>query len=95
VTNIMKSLGTSVTAATEQCCLRALTHLGYHLQAQAAIFLRSYEPVHPLDSETSRMLEDFVGTRGRKHALITLQVARKEANYNKKSRGVKNFKKRW
>ena len=62
------------------------------------------------------MLEDFVGTRGRKHALITLQVARldiifwclpfrrsllcnlsfrKEANYNKKSRGVKNFKKRW
>ena len=30
----MKSLGTSVTAATEQCCLRALTHLGYHLQAQ-------------------------------------------------------------
>ena len=43
---------------------------------QAAIFLRSYEPVHPLDSETSRMLEDFVGTRGRKHALITLQVAR-------------------
>ena len=62
------------------------------------------------------MLEDFVGTRGRKHALITLQVARldiiflvssfrrslfcnlsfrKEANYSKKSRGVKNFKKRW
>ena len=38
VTNIMKSLGTSVTAATEQCCLRALTHLGYHLQAQVDCF---------------------------------------------------------
>ena len=40
------------------------------------MFLRSWEPVHPLDGETTRLLEDFVGTRGKKHAGITLHVAR-------------------
>ena len=40
------------------------------------MFLRAWQPVHPLDDDTTRLLEDFVGTRGKKHAGITLHVAR-------------------
>jgi len=93
MTEILKNLGSNVMPATEQCCLRALTHLGYHLQSQVAMFLRSWKPVHPLDAETTLLLENFVGTRGKKHTDITLHVARREANNSKKSRGVKS--KRW
>ena len=118
MTGILKTLGPNVMPATEQCCLRALTHLGYHLQSQVvfyfqqdfltpqpnilntervpdapnpthalnvrleiflkqvAMFLRAWQPVHPLDDETTLLLEDFVGTRGKKHTGITLNVAR-------------------
>ena len=40
------------------------------------MFLRSWKPVHPLDAETTLLLENFVGTRGKKHTEITLHVAR-------------------
>eukprot|EP00092_Neocalanus_flemingeri_P040152 GFUD01043737.1.p1 GENE.GFUD01043737.1~~GFUD01043737.1.p1 ORF type:complete len:1387 (-),score=455.56 GFUD01043737.1:260-4420(-) len=82
--------GASLQPETELCCINALLHLGYHLQHQVAMFLKTWQPSHPVDSKTRQMLEDFVGTRGKKHADITAKVARIEHNKLRKRRGLKN-----
>lgn len=75
---------------TEIVCVRALLHLGYHLQSQVAMFLKTWKPKHhPLEPETRRLLEDFLGTRGKKHAEITVNVSRIEENRRRKRKGVK------
>ena len=53
------------------------------------MFLKTWHPSHPLDTRTRRMLEDFVGTRGKKHAEITAKVARIEHNKARKRKGLK------
>merc|ERR1712226_1056348 len=93
MTSIIKSSGDKIQAATEQCCVRALVHIGYHLQSQVAIFLKEWKPVHDLDPSTQRLLEDFVGTRGKKHSGITAHVARLEMLRSRKNRGVNRFRK--
>ena len=45
--SLLKTLGPNVKAATEQCCLRALTHLGYHLQSQVLFFFFQTELPNP------------------------------------------------
>lgn len=81
--------GASLQPETELACINALLHLGYHLQSQVAMFLKTWHPSHQLDSRTRRMLEDFVGTRGKKHAEITAKVARIEHNKARKRKGLK------
>jgi len=81
--------GASLQPETELACINALLHLGYHLQSQVAQFLKTWHPSHPLDTRTRRMLEDFVGTRGKKHAEITAKVARIEHNKARKRKGLK------
>jgi len=81
--------GAGLQPETELACINALLHLGYHLQSQVAVFLKTWHPSHPLDTRTRRMLEDFVGTRGKKHAEITAKVARIEHNKARKRKGLK------
>jgi len=85
----MLKKGSSLQPETEQACIRALLHLGYHLQYQVAQFLKTWMPAHTLDPDTSRLLEDFVGTRGKKHAEITARVGRIEQNRARKRKGVR------
>ena len=56
---------------------------------QVAQFLKTWMPAHTLDPDTSRLLEDFVGTRGKKHAEITARVGRIEQNRARKRKGVR------
>jgi len=88
MTGLLTAAGASIPQPTELACIRALTHIGYHLQAQIAIFLKSWQPVHPLDPATCRLLQDFVGTRGKKHSEITITVARKERARARKRQGL-------
>merc|ERR1719381_77895 len=61
---------------TVTCCVNALLLLGYHFQAQLAMFLVDWKPKQELDALTRERLENFVGTRGRKHADITSNISR-------------------
>jgi len=81
--------GSSLQPETELACINALLHLGYHLQYQVAMFLKTWRPSHPLDSSTRSMLENFVGTRGKKFAEITARVQRIEHNKARKRKGLK------
>lgn len=85
----MLQKGSSLQPETENTCIRALLHLGYHLQVQVAQLLKTWQPAHSLDPEIRRLLEDFVGTRGKKHAEITARVGRIEHNKARKRKGVK------
>merc|ERR1712098_153290 len=62
---------------------------GYHLQTQVAMFLKTWIPKHELNPKTKRVLEDFVGTRGKKYAQITVGVIRTERNKARKKKGIK------
>jgi len=85
----MLQKGSSLQPETEQACITALLHLGYHLQYQVAQFLKSWQPCHPLKPRVRTLLEDFVGTRGKKHAEITARVSRIEQNKARKRKGVR------
>merc|ERR1712098_243217 len=60
--------GHSLNAKAENACVISLLQLGYHLQTQVAMFLKTWIPKHELNPKTKRVLEDFVGTRGKKYA---------------------------
>lgn len=42
--------------------------------SQVAQFLKTFQPKHSLRERTRQMIEDFVGTRGKKYADITEKV---------------------
>jgi len=69
----------SLTKETEVSCVKALVYLGYHLQYQVAEFFTTWRPAHTLDQDTINSLEDYIGTRGRKHGEITRYVKHVEA----------------
>jgi len=73
----------------EAACVRAMVYLGYHLQLQVAMFLKEWTPKFQLDQDLRILLEDFVGTRSRKFADKTVQIARQESIRERKRRGVK------
>ena len=54
-----------------------------------AQFLKTWKPKHPLRERTRRLIEDFLGTRGKKYAEITEKVVRIERNKARKRKGVK------
>ena len=54
-----------------------------------AQFLKTWQPKHPLRERTRRLIEDFLGTRGKKYAEITEKVVRIERNKARKRKGVK------
>ena len=56
---------------------------------QVAQFLKKWRPKHPLRERTRRMIEDFLGTRGKKYADITMNVVRIERNKARKRKGLK------
>ena len=56
---------------------------------QVAQFLKKWRPKHPLRERTRRMIEDFLGTRGKKYADITINVVRIERNKARKRKGLK------
>jgi len=72
--------------STIESCVSALLHLGYHLQAQVSMFLVEWTPGVELSQETKEKLQDFLGTRGLKHAEITSNVARAKENKKLKNR---------
>lgn len=81
--------GHSLNAEAENACVISLLQLGYHLQTQVAMFLKTWIPKHELNPKTKRVLEDFVGTRGKKYAQITVGVIRTERNKARKKKGIK------
>ena len=54
-----------------------------------AQFLKTWKPKHPLRERTRRLIEDFLGTRGKKYAEITENVVRIERNKARKRKGLK------
>ena len=56
---------------------------------QVAQFLKKWRPKHPLRERTRRVIEDFLGTRAKKYADITLKVVRTERNRARKRKGLK------
>jgi len=74
---------------TENASLVALFHLGFHMQTQVAQFLKTWRPKHTLRERTRRLIEDFLGTRGKKYAEITEKVVKIERNKARKRKGVK------
>ena len=60
---------------------------------QVALFLKTWQPKHPLDQKTLTLMEDFVGTRGKQYAAKTVQAVTKERNRLRKKGLVKPSKK--
>ena len=56
---------------------------------KVAQFLKSWRPSHPLDERIRVILEDFVGTRGKKFADKTAEVARHVHIKARKKKGLK------
>merc|ERR1712098_258477 len=49
--------GHSLNAKAENACVISLLQLGYHLQTQVAMFLKTWIPKHELNPKTKRVLE--------------------------------------
>lgn len=61
------------------------------LQFQVAQFFSEWKPRHhPQKRETVELVKNFLGTRGRKHGAITVQVLKKQTIY----KNMKSFSKK-
>ena len=83
--------GNTLNAVAEDACLESLLQLGYHLQTQVAIFLKTWKPRHDVTEKTRRLMEDFLGTRAKKYSQITIGALQAERN---KARKWKNLQPR-
>jgi len=68
---MLRVLREDMSSELENAAVSSLVDYGHHLQHQIADFFTTWKPKHPLWPQTTRKLEDFFGTRGRKHAEIT------------------------
>jgi len=70
----------------ENATVSSFVDHGHHLQRQIAEYLSNWKPKHALYPETLQKLEDFFGTRGNKHAVITCHVNNKNKQRETKNR---------
>jgi len=68
------SLEDQLEQATLESCVKALVHLGHHLQMQVAKFFSDWNPKFSISTDLRTKIEDFMGTRGSKHMQITINV---------------------
>jgi len=78
IKEMMKVVRQDMSPELENAAISSLVDYGHHLQYQIADFFTTWRPKHPLWPQTTRKLEDFFGTRGRKHAEITCRRVENE-----------------